>query len=231
MANSTSPSCTWTPTTAGWYYLSVAAWDSGTGTGATATAWYAVTGSSLTKVSLTTSPASPEPVNTSKLLTAAATGGTNVQYQFWVYNASTQLWNALQTYSMTATCSWTPATAGWYYLSTSARDGLTGQEVSNTAWYNVGSMTSLTLSTSPASPQPINTRITLSATATGGTNIQYQFWVYSATTQTWSPLQGTSASSSCSWTPATAGSYYLSATAQDGATGIECSATCWFTVQ
>ena len=63
----------------------------------------------LTGVTFTASPASPQPAGTAITITASATGGTNVQYQFWVYNpAATPAWSQLQAYSTPTTCSWTP---------------------------------------------------------------------------------------------------------------------------
>ena len=246
-------------------------------------------------------------MNTSITLTATATGGTNVSYQFWAYSATTQSWSQLPASSNS--CTWTPAAAGWYYLTVSAQDGVSGTVVTAATWYGVSSLTAVTLNTSPVSPQPVNTPITLTASATGGSNghyqfwcysaatgtgisyrpspppklrvghrtlpvfissppprrtaaaagrkarrsgspsrpradggiaghgsplpagheypdhadrdmtggtaVQYQFWAYSATTQSWSQLQGLSTSPTCSWTPTTAGWYYLSVTAQD----------------
>ena len=124
----------------------------------------------------------------------------NVQYQFWVYNAATQTWSQLQAFSTSAACLWTPNTAGNYYLSTTALDSSTGTEKSATTWYTITPppLSAVTLTTSPASTCAINTSVTLTATPTGGTNVQFQFWVYSAATQTWSKLQGYSASTAVS---------------------------------
>ena len=120
---STSSTCAWTPTMAGYYYLSVSAQDA-TGAQASNASWYAVTGPPLTAVSLTASPTSPQAVNTPITLTATATGGTNVSYQFWAYAAATQSWSKLPASSRT--CAWTPAAAGWYYLTVTAQDGVSG---------------------------------------------------------------------------------------------------------
>ena len=61
-----------------------------------------------------------------------------MQYQFWVYNpAANPAWSQLQAYSALTACSWTPATAGIYLLSVTARDGITGTEVNTTAWYTI----------------------------------------------------------------------------------------------
>ncbi len=89
-------------------------------------------------VSLATSPASPQPANMPIALTATATGGTNVQYQFWLYNPNaTPAWSQLQGYSTQATCTWLPTTSGSYQFSVTARDGSTGAEVNTTLWYTI----------------------------------------------------------------------------------------------
>ncbi len=66
-------------------------------------AWSA--SSTLSAVTVTASLPSPQPIETPITFTAAATGGTNVQYQFWLYNPSANpAWSQLQAYSSSATC-------------------------------------------------------------------------------------------------------------------------------
>lgn len=69
------------------------------------------------------------------------------------------------------------------------------------------------LSTTPASPQPANTPITLIATPIcGGGQVQYQFRAgyTDAAGWHWMALNtGFTTTASCTWTPATAGSYVL----------------------
>ena len=227
---------TWTPTLAGSYFLSVTAQDGVTGAAVNTTFWYTITGGSpLTAVNVTTSPVSPQAPNTPITLTATATGGTDVQYQFWVYNANANpAWSQLQGYSSQSTYTWTPTLAGSYFLSVTAQDGVTGAAVNTTFWYTISGgspLTAVNVTVSPASPQAPNTPITLSATATGGTNVQYQFWVYNANANpAWSQLQGYSSQSTYTWTPTTAGNYFLSVTAQDGTTGTVVNTTFWYTV-
>ena len=200
------------------------------------TCWYAVTaGAPLTAVSVTTAPALAATANTPITLTATATGGTNVQYQFWVYQATRNpAWRQLQAYSTSATCRWTPATAGNYLLSITACDGAIGTVMNTTCWYAVTAgppLTAVSVATNPKAPQPANTPITLTATATGGTSVQYQFWVYNAAAiPAWSQLQGYSSSANCTWTPATAGNYLLSITAYDGATGMVVNTLLWYSI-
>ena len=235
-AYSTSATCVWTPTVAGNYLISATAKDGISGVEMNTTAWYTVTsGVPLTAVSVTSSCSSPQLNNTSITLTATATGGTNVQYQFWAYNpAATPAWNPLQAYSSMNTCNWIPVVAGNYFLSITAKDGATGVEVNTTTWFAIVSgppLTAVSVMPSVPSPVQVNTPITLTATATGGSNVQYQFWVYNpAVTPAWSLLQAYSPSNTCSWTPTTAGASLLSITAQDGVTGTEVNTTLWYTI-
>ena len=164
----------------------------------------------LTDVSVATTPAPPQYAGTPVTLTATATGGTNVQYQFWVYNpAVTPAWSCLQAYSSLTTCTWTPETAGVCLLSITAQDGATGTEVNTMLWYTISTgaqLTGVSVTPSLLSPQQPDTPITLTATATGGANVQFQFWVYNAssTTATWSQLQAYSSADTCLWIPAQA---------------------------
>ncbi len=119
---------------------------------------------------------------TSITLTAVATGGSSVNYQFWAYNPNvTPAWSQLQPFTSLNTCTWKPNVAGNYLLSVTARDDSNNLQVNSTCWYlitNGTPLTAVSLTASPASPQPANTPITLTAKATGGTDVQYQFWVY-----------------------------------------------------
>ena len=229
-AYSSAATCQWSPTVAGNYLLSVTAQDI---TGATANVmlWYTVNNAPLTAVAVTASPNSPQLVNTPITFTASATGGSSVQYQFWLYNqASTPAWSQLQAYSSTATCQWTPTVAGNYLLSVTAL-GDTGT-ANVMLWYTVNNapLSAVSVTASPRSPQLVNTPITFTACAVGGTNVQYQFWIYNqAATPAWSQLQAYSSQSACVWTPGAAGQYLLSVTAQD-ATGASANSMCWYTV-
>ena len=70
-------------------------------------------------------PASPQPVNTAIKLTATPTGGGGqVQYLFRVGYSDAAGWhwtNINGTYTTTASCTWTPATAGTFTLVVWAR--------------------------------------------------------------------------------------------------------------
>ncbi len=92
----------------------------------------------LTAVSFTANPPSPQRVDSVTVtLTASATGGTNITYQFWLYSQSALSWRELQGFSSSPRCTWIPTKPGNYLISVTAQDGLTGTEVSNTAWYGI----------------------------------------------------------------------------------------------
>ena len=135
----------------------------------------------LTGVTLSATPPSPVTVGTPVNLLAAAIGGTNVQYQFWIYNAAASpAWSQLQGYSALASYSWTPTAAGSYLFSITAQD-ITGTAANTMLWYTVNSippLTAVSVTAAPVSPQLVNTPITFTASATGGTQVQYQFWLY-----------------------------------------------------
>ena len=229
---SATPTCTWTPSTPGNYYLSATALDTSSGIVVNQCAWYTII---PPIVSLTASPASPRAPNTPITLSATATGGTNVQYQFWAYNANlTPTWSQLRGYSASATCAWQPTTPGNYYITMTALDGTSGVASVASYWFTVTGATPLSavsVSAAPATPEPVNTTITFIAMATGGTNVQCQFWLYNAASSpAWSMLQGYSTQTVCLWAPAVAGDYLLSVTAQDGVTGAIANQMVWYTI-
>ena len=224
--------CVWTPASAGSYYLSVTALDGVTGAAVNATGWYTVSGTALTALAVSASPTPPQPVNTPITFTAVATGGTNVQYQFWLYNASAvPAWTRLQAYMTTPTCVWTPSAPGNYLISVTAFDSVYLTTVNQMLWYTVGSPITLSVSTSPASPQPAGTPITITATVTNAAAPQVQFWLYNANASpAWIQLQGYSSQATCAWTPFASGNYLLSVTARDAVTGMAINQLCWYTV-
>ena len=221
----------WTPTTPGNYVIAVTALDA-TGTAVNTLFSYSISGP-LTTVSVTPSLASPQPVDTSITFTAMATGGSNVQYQYWLYNPEANpAWSQLQAYTSIATYQWIPAAPGNYVISVTALDA-TGTAVNTLLSYTIVTpLTAVNVTPSLASPQPPNTPITFTATATGGTNVQYQFWVYNPNfNPAWNQLQTYSTQPTCTWTPTSPGSYLLSVTAQDGVTGTAVNTLLWFTEQ
>ncbi len=227
--------CSWTPSMPGIYLLAITACDGVTGAEVTTTLWYGIQGAPLTGVSLQLSSPSAPMVNLPVTLTAAATGGTNVRYQFWLYNPAASRPGASCKPILRRIPVAGSGHPGNYLLSITACDGITGVEVNTTIWDTVTGgppLSAVSITASPPSPQPANTPITLTAMATGGTNVSYQFWLYNpAVVPAWSQLQAYSSLNTCTWTPSAPGPYLLSLTARDGVTGAEVNTTFWDTVQ
>jgi cell wall-associated protease len=175
---------------------------------------FTATSGSVTAVSLTPDKPSPQPIGTTIVFTAVATGGTAPQFQFWVRRDG-EPFTLLCAYSSSPTCPWTPSIAGDYVVFVWARS--TGssaifeadQVISFTAAPTP--VTAVSLTPDKPSPQPVGTTIVFTAVATGGTAPQFQFWVRRHEEE---PLIGPftllcaySSSTTCAWTPSVAGDY------------------------
>ncbi len=163
--------------------------------------------SPLTGLTMTPNPLNGTTPGTAITLTAIPTGGLSLQFEFYAAytdaNGNNQL-AIIQAYGSSATCTWTPPVPAVYTLGVCAREA--GETVLYDLYYTVQGyvveqpMGAVTMSETPASPALLGKAITLSATATGGANVQYQFWVYqpSATpdgvncrpTPIWRPASG-----------------------------------------
>ncbi len=143
-AYSINNTCIFTPTIATAYQLIVYCKQVGDQTDeAQASVSYQIV-TPLSGITLTPSAYTPMSVYNQVTFTAAAIGGTHVQYQFWCYNpANTPAWTELQAYSSAPSYRWTPTAPGNYLVSATARDGVTGTEANTIAWYQVGSGTPL----------------------------------------------------------------------------------------
>jgi virginiamycin B lyase len=216
-AYSASATCPWTPSVAGDYFIFV--WARSTGSSAIFEADRVIsflitaTGGPVTSVSLTPDKPSPQPVGTTIVFTAVATGGTAPQFQFWVQRVGGPL-TLLCAYSASATCPWTPSVAGDYFIFVWARS--TGSSaifeadrvISFLITATGGPVTSVSLTPDKPSPQPLGTTILWTAAATGGTAPQFQFWVQPVG-GAFTLLCAYSASATCSWTPTIAGDYLV----------------------
>ncbi len=175
----------------------------------------------LSAVALAFTPPSPAPAGTPISITALPTGGGNVEYKFWVgYGSGTsQVWTVLRDYGASASCPWTPTTARGYGIEVWAR------EVGSTKTYDVytvgsytvalSSLSGVKLAVSPPSPQRVNTNVTLTATAIGGKNVEYQFRALNAGATVWTTLRGYSTTPTLVWRPAAARGYTLEVWARE----------------
>jgi hypothetical protein len=102
--------------------------------------------------------------------------------------------------------------ADYYRLRVWAKDG--GSANAYDVVHNIGysaeatPLTNLSGSVTPSSSQTANTQVTITATPTGGANLEYKFHVKRSGESSFTVLQGYAAQSTCAWTPTQAG-YYL----------------------
>ena len=221
----------WTASVAGDYFVFVWARSSGSSAIFEAdrvTTFKVTAATPVTGVSLTPNKPSPQPVGTGIVFTAAATGGTAPQFQFWVQPVGGPF-TLLCAYSSSPTCPWTPSVVGDYFVFVWARSG--GASVAFEADRVIsftaisGSVTAVSLTPDKPSPQPVGTTIVFTAAATGGTAPQFQFWVQrvvepSTFTSPFTLLCDYSSSTTCPWTASVAGDFSILVWARSGGASV-----------
>ena len=138
--------------------------------------------------------------------TATAIGGAGpLQYKFLLYTKATNMTTTLRDGPSNRVV-WTPPVIGTYALQVWVRS--TGSQAAYEALAGSGEFTATgpvqitAFSANSAFPAPVNTPITWTAAATGGSgNLEYQFWRYRASTNIWTLVQKYSALSTFTWQP------------------------------
>ena len=220
-AYGTSNTAVWTPSSTGRYAVQV--WARNAGSQQTYQAWAGSpmldisTTAPLTVQSLTPDVPMPAKVGTPVTWTALASGGSAgpLQYQFWRYNQGTGLWTMAQAYGSSRTYTWTPAAGeeGTYSLQVwvrSAGSSATYQGWAGTPMFAVqrDPVRVTALQASATSPVAAGSTVTWTASAQGGANLRYKFYVYEASTG-WTLLRDYAAGNTAQWTPTMGGSYQV----------------------
>jgi len=217
---SSGSSTAWTPDEAGSYSLKVSAYDAADPDTVVTRTLACTVQEPLSAIALDTALSSPQGLGRTIRLTAAATGGANVQYRFIVSSNAGASWTVLRDFGAAAYFDWTPAAAGNYLWKAFAREGATGTAIgSETIPFTIAVVpTAVALAASHASPEPVGAEITLTATKTGGAaTVQYMFEVSTNGGTSWTLLQDFSTATTVAWTPGQAGGYQLKVTAREPA--------------
>jgi len=157
----------------------------------------------------------PTATGTTLTWTARPKGGNNgpIQYQFIRWSA-TSGWSIVQPYSTSDTYTWTPAWGqeGQYSLQVWAKNA--GSTTPYDAWIDSGRFTitraPVLVTVGSAFPVPPSTPVTITAQVGDPTaTFEYQFYLYSRGTGTWSMARGYSTTNTFTWTPTAAGSYLV----------------------
>lgn len=165
---------------------------------------FQVGGPTCLATSMSPSVSPPQPVNTSVTFTATSTGCAAPVYQFWVLPPGGS-WTVAQSYSTTATWSFSASTAGTYQVGVWAKSPASAGAYD--AYYILsyvvgpgGGCVAKSISSSVAQPQPVGASVTFTAQQTGCTG-QYQFWLLPPG-GSWTVVRSYAASASWTWNTA-----------------------------
>jgi hypothetical protein len=134
--------------------------------------------------------------------TATSTGCPNPQYEFWLQDLSGS-WTIQQAFSASPSWSWNTAgfAAGTYTVHVWANqlgDPTARNEAFGSSTVTLTGCTAAGLTAAPTSPQPTGTLVKLTATSSGCSNPQYEFWLQD-TGGGWSMKQGFGSSAIWNW--------------------------------
>jgi hypothetical protein len=208
-------SCVWKPGIVEDYVIYAYAREQGTTYSKYGTRLASVV-ASLSAVAVTITPTSPKPIGTTLTLKAVPTGGTNLEYLFKAkyYTANgTLVWVPIRDWGAGDSSTWTPAILEDYTVYAYAREAGSGTIKYGTKLYTITtSLTAVELTVTPAvSPPRVGTALTLTATSTGGVNLEYLFKAKYTTPggTVWVPIRAYGPESECVWIPAVATRYTI----------------------
>ena len=143
-------------------------------------------------------------------------GGTGApEFRYWLYSVASGMWTMVRDYAASPSWTWMPAAAGQYAVQVWGRSN--GSTADYDAFRGTSNFTVVPavpakpmLTVSPALPVPAGHVLQWTAKTTGGRQpLQYQFWLFSQRTGTWSIEQAWSAGNTWTWRPIEPGSYQL----------------------
>jgi len=168
----------------------------------------------------TSSPSGSAGVGTTVVITGAASGCPQPQYEFWLLPPG-GTWQLARAYSSSATLTWGTAgrPAGSYRFSVWARDASSGAAYDSFNAFNytlaIMPCTGMTATATPSTAAS-GTTVTVTGSATGCPNPLYEFWLLPPG-GTWQLARGYSAGATFTWTTTGSppGSYRFSVWARD----------------
>jgi alpha-tubulin suppressor-like RCC1 family protein len=227
---SSSASFNWTSdATPGEYFLQVWVKDATSSTTTYDTysieSYTIVVPQNCTNATLTAMQGSPQAVGTAITLNAGSSTCASPLYEFWMLAPGSSTYVILQSYSSSASVTWTSdTTVGDYILEVWVKDAnssTTNWDTDAVLGYTIsatGAQTcsNATLTATPASPQVAGTSVTLNAGSSGCSNPQYEFWMLTPGSSTYTVIQSYSSSASVTWTSdTTLGDYILEVWVKD----------------
>ena len=168
----------------------------------------------VTALTIAADRAAPQPPGTTVTFTAAPTGGTAVQYKWWIYDGA---WRPVGGWTASNTFAWTPATTFpggrvtvWAKSAANSADeaeALAAMDFvisggSAPPAPSSARVTAVGISADRTAPQSPGTTVRFSAAPSGGAGpLQYKWWIYDGT---WRAVGSWTTSSTYAWTPTVA---------------------------
>ncbi|WP_227936952.1 triple tyrosine motif-containing protein [Alkalihalobacillus deserti] len=151
---------------------------------------------------------SPQPTNTSIVISANSNSNPDNLFKFLVYNGET--WTTIQPFSSTPIANWKPSTAGSYKLKVQtkhkdSKNNFDSEKTINYLVYDSAEVTSF--SSDKVSPSPDNSTINLTAKSNKDSNNVFKFLVHDGSK--WTTINDFSSTSKVNWKPLKEGSYKL----------------------
>lgn len=164
----------------------------------------------VSNIAVSVDKVAPQAPGTSMTFTATATGGqAPYTWRWFVWDGAT--WTALTSYSASNTLTWTPAVANANYQVQarvrSAWNAGTYEALGTVAFPIRPMVSSVGVSSALAAPQPPNTPITFTATASGGqAPYQYRWAIFDGAT--WVAVTNWVTGNTFTWTPSASNAAY-----------------------
>ena len=159
-------------------------------------------------VALTTDVPAPQEMSSTIVWTAAPTGGTGPLVYKWFVSADGATWNAVESWTSSNQFSWTPTVASASYrvsvwVKRASNPAEAAEALSEQLFAIQAPVTSVALTSSLPSPQPLSAAIEWTATPTGGTGdaLVYMWFVSNDDGVTWTAAGPWQESNRVTWTP------------------------------
>jgi hypothetical protein len=161
----------------------------------------------VASVALTASLPAPQELSSTIVWTATPTGGTGALVYKWFVSADGGTWNAVGTWTSSNQFTWTPTVASvnyhvsaWVKRATNTADA--AEASAEKSFVIQDPLTSVALTPSLASPQPLPSTIEWTATPTGGTGaLLFKWFISSDDGVSWTAAGPWAASNRVTWTP------------------------------
>jgi hypothetical protein len=179
------------------------------------TPFFDVSQSPLSLTQLTADVVSPAYTGTKVTWTARAKGGSSgpLQYQFWIYSAA-KGWTLGQPYGSSHSFTWTPTWGdeGDHNVQVWVRNNgstATYEALRSSGWLKV-QRAAMTLTTATLFPVPPGSHVDWTAAVPDpSADLEYQFWIYSVETASWTLGRAYDPGPMFRWIPPAVGDYAL----------------------